>query len=342
MPNTARASKYRFAIGRQTAEGTAQSTPAYELSVASGMVAPTREEEEFEAFDADDLLLGTFAQRAGAEAEVEVFSDVDAIGLIWYAHLGAIATTGSDPNYTHTIVRAPTRPFLTAYGMRPNVPGSSDRWERAVDCAVQKIKLEAKKGEPVRHTVTLTGKTYGSGVATPTPANDRRIGAANTRLLTMIGATLKLSFTSGTPVVTRAVESLVIESEYNGMEWLQTDELTGRYLQAGNYRCGVSADLVFEDFNAYTNTFFGADAGSDMALSPIVTYGSAEFQFEVSPTADANRNLKVTIPRIRLRVEPPEPDAGGDAVRYSVSGALVRPTSGEGITVVAKTGAASY
>lgn len=343
MAQTARSSRYRFALGKQASEGTAQGTPAFEYSLASGALMPEQDEKEYEATDVDDLPLGYYKSSARGMTDVTVFPDVDAIGLPWVLHLGSDSVSGAS-DYTHTITRSYTKGFVTPYGMRPEAPGGTDRWERQVDGFVKAIEVTATKGEPLMHKLEIISKEHQFHKSAPTPTTNARLGVSGTDILTMNRAVLKLDLNS-TPASTtvRNIENVAIRSEYPNAEWIQTDELTPRYLDLGIYRCGISGEMVMESYAAYAQTFFGsATVSSDMTQSEVVVTGSLDFTFNIIPTTSATKSLQIQLPAMRFTVSPPEPSPGGEAVRFSITGAIQKPTSGEAVTVVLKNQTASY
>jgi tail tube protein len=338
MPNTARGHRYRFAIGKQTAEGTAQATPLYEFSMLNGSIKPTNTEQNFESTDADDLPLARYISYAQGAGDPTLVSDAEGTGLVWKLFLGSEAVTGAGDPWTHDITKTDAKPFATIFQMRPDVMGGTDQWERMVDSFIRGVELTATAGMPLQTKLDIIGKNYRFPVAAPTPTTDKRLHLSTTQLLTMIGATLKLDL-DASPSVTqvRNLKTVVINASYPDAQWVQTDELFGRYLDLGGFQVGVTATAVFQDFNAYNATFFGdASPTTDTDLQQGVTNGSGRFVFSILPAVTANRQIDIQLPSLRWNMSPPEPDTSGVHIEANLTATLQKPASGEPLTVSLK------
>jgi hypothetical protein len=338
LSGTARSHRYRFAIGKQTADGTPQGTPLYEYSMRTGSIKPSNTEQQFESTDADDLPLAHYISYASGMGDPTVHSDAEGIGLIWKLLLGSEAVSGASDPWTHTITKTDAKLFATMYQMRPDVMGGTDLWERAEDAFVKGVELTAQAGQPLAHKLDVISKNYRFPVAAPTPTNDKRLNLSTTQVLTTIGSTLKLDL-DATPSVTqvRNLKTVVINAAFPDAQWIQTDEVFGRYLDLGKFQVGVTATAVFENFNSYNSTFFGdASPTTDTVLQQGVTSGSGRFVFSILPAVSATRQVDIQLPSLRWRVTPPEPDPGGGHVELNLTAELQKPASGEPLTVELK------
>lgn len=347
MP-TARGSRWRFAGGKQTAEGTLQATPAFEVSLYDGSIEPVNVENPHEAADVEDLPIGSWIESAASGGDPVVSSDASSAPFWWFLLLGADVVTGA-ADKTHTITRSYTKPLWTPYQMRPGIVGGSDLWERSGDNFLKGIELRAPKGKPLQHALMTIGKSHELSVLAPTPTNDKRIKRSGVPpLLTHLGSTVKLELDT-TPAVAqiRTSENIVIRAEYPEAEWVQTDELQPRYLDLGPFSLTVTVDIIVQDYQWYAATFWGtktiaAAATPGMALSPVVVLGSMDCLFPVGPVVDANRSLQIQKPALRFRGTPPKPAPDGKAQKATLVGTMYQPASGEPITVIGKNEIVSY
>lgn len=349
MPYTARSSRWRFAGGKQSGEGSLQATPLFEVSLFDGSIEPVNTEEPHEVNDVEDLPVGTWIAAASSMGDPVVSSDAASVGFWWFLLLGSDTVTGTDPNRSHSIIRSYTKSLWTPYQMRPGLVGGSDMWERSGDHFLKGVELRAPKGKPIQHALTTIGKSHELSVAAPTPTNDKRIKRSGTPpLLTHLGSTIKLELDT-TPAATqiRTTENITIKAEYPEAEWVQTDELQPRFLDLGPFALSVAVDLILQDYQALAATFWGtktiaAAATPGMALSPVVVLGSMDCLFPVGPVVDANRSLQVQMPALRFRATPPKPAPDGKATKISLVGTVYQPSSGEPLTVISKNEIASY
>lgn len=340
MPFTATGSRFRFAVGKQTAESTVQAVPAFEVPRYEGDFGPSHDLREHETTDAGDMVQGLYVASAMWGGEVTVPSLPGSEGFLWFAHLGSDTVTGTTPNFTHTVKKAATKPYMTFYNMRPGVQGGTDLWERGVDGIVKAAEIQGTKGEPIKHKFEVIGKTYESGAAAPTPTTIQTIGTAGP-YHTMIGSTLSYDFDSVTAAQTRAIESFVIRSEYPDAEYIQTDEVFGRFVRFGKFKVGVSITMILQTYDEYRNTFFGSASGT--TLSQATNTGTLDFTFPTGPTADVNRTLQCIVQTLRYEVDAaPAPDIGGDALRIDLTASMQTPPSGEPIQIVSKNSTATY
>ena len=348
MPTTARANRYRLVWGKQTAEGTPQATGAQLIEVQGydGAIRAEKQEEEHEVLDVSDVPKGSYIRHAKWNGDPVVNTDHDAIGMPLLLHYGSgsDAVTGAT-DFTHTFTRKPEAPLWgTFYMLRPNVVGAVDRWEQGVDGFVQALELRAPEtGGPLRLALEIIGKGFNHGAVAPVPANTKKV-RGSTGFLTFQGATIKWEL-DATPAVTqrRGASNLVMRSEYANTDYVAGgDELLPRFLHYAKYRFGFTADMIFQDYEPLTATFHGARAPSLPAgQSGVVVEGSIDFTFGLV-TPVATKQLQVTVPAMRIEVEPPNPDAGGDPVSYRVTGTMREPAAGEPVTFKLFNQTASY
>lgn len=335
MAQTARGHRYRTAYGIQSAQGTLQTTPAYEVSSFDGGIEPAKQEDDLPIVDSDDIARGSIISKGWATGDPSVFVDPASCGGLWKLHLGTETKTGAGDPYNHAMTKADAKSFGTFYQMRPDIPGGTDRWEQLKDGFVKGIELSASLSQNsglITHKLDLIGTAAIFNASAPTATVDARIGASGTELLTLVGSTLKLDLgaTPATTTVT-SIESIVLSSAYANAEWIHTNALAPLYLNLGPYTCGVSITVLFDSFASYAQTFFGSTSiSSNQAQSATVVQSSLDFKFL---GLGGTHFLQTVLPVLRVEASLPKAQPSGDAVRATLTARIQKNTGGESITV---------
>lgn len=334
MAQTARNHRYRSAFGIQSGQGTLQTTPDFECSSSGGGLEPNSNEGALPLVDSDDIERGSVISKMWSTGDPTIFADPTAAGPLWKLHLGSESKTGAGDPYNHAMTKADAKSFGTFYQMRPDVPGGTDRWEQMKDAFVRGIELSGDLDTDqglIAHKLDLIGTASIFNASAPSPTTDRRIGVSGTELLTLVGSTLKLDLgsTPGTTTVTN-IKSLVVSSAYPNAEWIHTNALLASYLNLGPYACGWSANVLFDSFAAWAQTFYGTPTvGSNMAQSAVVVQSSSDFKFL---GLGGTHFIQVQLPVLRITASLPKAAPSGDAVMSTLTARIQKNTGGESIT----------
>lgn len=336
MPNVATGHRYKVAIAKQTAEGTPATSPDYIIPAYSGGLAPVQNRQRHEVADGNAYRPGGFIQRAHVEGSVELACFPNSIGRILMGHLASDTLSGIADPWTHTMVRADNQPWHTVWIARPK-PDATLHWDRFEDCLIPSIEFGWAAGVPLRCSVRIVGKAaVGNLAAAPAGGVENKLDNSEV-FYTAIGSVLNLDL-DATPAVTRVrnIESFTMRFAYEGLELVQTDELTPRFRDSGLWTVGFSADALLENYESYLATFFGSKSAAAAALSGTIVSGSLDFLFNTAPTVNANRTLQVKLPALEYAVTAPDIDASGRGVRVGLTAEVQRPAAGDPLTTILK------
>jgi hypothetical protein len=308
------------AFGKQSAEGTARTTPAFEIPMGGGFAGPERSTAELPWTNETQDAVGDYVERHGGLVDMTLpVLPVSSVAL-FEAVLGSRATTGAGP-YTHAITPSDSLPFFTFFYAQPG----GNYWQ-VTDTKIGAATLNWSPGSPLELAISGNGKTVTRAAATWTTAT---LDEGVDPFYTYIGATMK--FDSATTPASTTVSNIAggSVSINRNLDPIQTDDVTYSYNAENKRDIEVSLDdVVFENNDLINSIFTGTTTGTTM--SGQVVYGSCEFTFIGSDqTAAATRSLKVALPRV------PSADPGGSTLRYTVTGRASKPSSGASITVTA-------
>ena len=320
------------AFGKQTAEGTALTTPKFEIPMGGGFAGPERSTAELPWTNETQDAVGSYVERHGGVVDMTLpVLPVSCVGL-FEAVLGSRATSGVGP-YTHALTPSDTLPFSTFHYAQPG----GNYWQVA-DVKVGSAELSWSPGAPLELAISGNGKTVTRAGSKWTTAT---LAEAVDPFFTYIGATMK--FDAGVTPATTTVRNIAggSISINRNLDPIQTDAINYQYMGENKRDIEVSLDdVVFENNDLINTIFTGTTSGTTMAGT--VTYGSCEFLFLGSDqAAQATRSLKVTLNRVLWTIDQvPSADPGGATLRYTVTGAASKPSSGASITVTVINGSA--
>jgi hypothetical protein len=317
------------AFGKQAAEGTALTTPKFEIPMGGGFAGPERSTAELPWTNETQDSVGDYVERVGGVVDMTLpVLPVSCVGL-FEGVLGSRSTTGAGP-YTHAITPSDTLPFQTFHYAQPG----GNYWQVA-DVKLSTAQLSWSPGSPLELSISGMGKTT-TRTQPATKWTTATLVEAIDPFYTMIGATMKFEGASTTPSTTvRNIAGGSITINRN-IDPIQTDAINYQYMAEQKRDIEVSLDdVVFESNDLINQIFTGSTTGTTM--SGQVVYGSCEFLFLGSDqVAAGTRSLKVTLPRVLWTIDQvPSADPGGATLRYTVTGRASKPSSGASITVTA-------
>jgi hypothetical protein len=283
---------------KQTVKGTAAVpalTSAYKMPFTGGNIAPTRETDRLTETDASRDAGQTYIASSGVEGTPEFYVR-DAAAAFWlYAVLGAVATTGAGPNYTHTLTPANTLPYITVWRDL-----SDTLYEEFRDCKVGSLSVSAEAGAPLTMSAGIQGLqatrlTAAPDTATPVPLQSGTVYNYNDATVTLGGG------------ATALVRSFDLSIE-NNLSRQQTDNVVPYDVVEGMREVSLGFDLIFETLDEYNKFHYGGAAGTSIASTVYQT--DALFTFSLG----ANNSIAFNLPRIVYEEFDVAPDPGGDPI----------------------------
>ena len=326
-------------IALQSAEGTLATNPTYAQPLYSGLPRPVESMNEIEVTDNSGLLvIGHYKDTQFWEMDLTIPVTPVGHGAYIKSILPTLSTAGTSDPRTHTFT--PTGgtalpPFVTMFAL---APGS--QYRKFGDGTVTELVYNFEHGQMLKANVKAVGYTP-ADIASAYTATTTEVMDSDGPWYTMVGGTFKMD-AAATPATTSVATirsgALSIARE---VELIQTDGFNPEHRAIGRFRVALSAELLFENYQLFKNTFYGSTSGT--ASSPLVVFGAADLLFQVGPTTNANRTLQYALPNIALRVpEPPDSNPSGGPLVITVAGVSEKPSSGEIITGTYKSSATTF
>jgi hypothetical protein len=294
---------------RQTAKGAAADpVDGIKLPLSGGGINPVRETDRLAETDASRDAGVSYVVTSGVEGEPEFYVRDNPIAAFLYWGLGALATTGIGPDYTHVATPANGLPYVTFWR---NV--GDTLYEEYRDCKVGSLSISAEAGGPLTCTAGVQGLqttrlTAAPDTATPVAVENGPVYNFNDAAVTLGG---------GATALVRSFE-LGIE---NNITRQQTDDVVPYDIVEGTREVSLGFDLLFESLAEYNKFHYGGAAGT--AISPNIFTTSAAFTF----SKGANNEVSFNLPSIAYEEFPVEADPGGDPVTVSVRAVAQRSGS---------------
>lgn len=293
---------------KQTAKGaavTVSATKAVKMPLSGGGMAPTRETDNLSETDASRDRGVTYVSVTGSEGSPEFYVRDDSISFWLDAVLGATATSGTMPNFSHAITPSNTLPYVT---IARNV--GDLLFETYQDCKVGSLTIAADAGAPLTATAGITGRgavrtTTAIDQATPVSPQSGAVYNYNEASVTLGGG------------ATALVGSFELSIE-NNLTAQQTDDSIPIDVVEGTREIGLSFDLIFDSLTEYNKFHYGGAAGTTQ--SPTIFTTSAVFTF----TKGTNNEISFNLPSIAYEEFPVDLDPGGDPIVVSVAAAAQR------------------
>src|SRR4051812_10768320 len=90
-----------WAMAKQSAKGTAASAPTVKMFFAGApTIMPVKNRADYSLTDSTRDRQGSYTSMLAVQGNVPLYLNPDAAAFIFAASLGAVADTGSDPNYS--------------------------------------------------------------------------------------------------------------------------------------------------------------------------------------------------------------------------------------------------
>lgn len=286
---------YTLQVGRQTAKGTAQTTPAYALKVTGGDISPQRETIQLAETDSSRQEGATVVVGSRVEGTPEFYIRPSDFGLFAYAALGGLSTGGTAPNYIHTVTPANAGPYLTIY---KTVGGLIvDRYR---DCRVTSMRIRGQAGQPLSCAVTILGLTSLFNQSDPAVAVVTESPLVYSQLVVTKGG--------GVP---GTVEQFEIVIENGGAPLVGDGSLSPYDYVWGELQVSGTMTLLFESDDDY-NRFHTGTAGGTAPTTTLYTEA-----LNLKASVDANTYLEAQVTQVAYTEYPVNGDPGGAPIRVA-------------------------
>ena len=315
-----------LAAAKQTGKGTAaaltEAGGAVKNAFSGGGIGPVRETDNLSETDSSRDQGVTFVTNSGVEGEPEVYVRDESVAFWLHKVLGNVATTGTTPDFTHTITPGNVLPYITVWKMVGDT-----LFEEYRDCKVGSVSIAAEAGQPLTATLGIQGiqstrLTAAPDAATPVPVEQSAVYSYNDASVTLGG---------GATALVRSFE-LGID---NNLDRQQTDDVVPYDVVEGLREVSLGFDLIFESLDEYNKFHYGGAAGT--TISPNIFTTSAVFSFSKGAANEISFNL----PSIAYEEFPVDPDPGGDPITVAVRAVAQRGGSPV-VTATVKNQRATY
>lgn len=315
-------------LARQTGgKGALAATPVYGLGTLGGRLLELPIEQEPDQITyQSDRRISPDENRLGIAPGVTLRTRAypRSIGLLGYAALGAIATSGTT-DFTHTITPALTLPYLTVWTQLDT--------ERAKigDCKVDSLRWSWSERRPLEVEAGLLGLSAALGEAAFSPTNDE----TGQSKFAPPGGSFKLDAASGTPVEAKITGGEITISN-NIVPIPLSKALYPDDVYEGEQLIEVSLNLMPDDFAEWRKAVTGSPSGT--AASNVPVFGSFDVKFTISPTVE----LQLAAGRVAFFPDFPEGDPDGGPVELVVPGRVKQPVSGNAFVMTLKNQVSAY
>lgn len=295
-----RGNQATFALAKQSAKGTPNTTYTDRAFFTGGSIAPTRSVDNLAETDANRDQGQSFVSNYGVEGAPELYVRDSIIHHILQAGLGSLSTAGSGAPYTHTLTPADALPYYTLYREIGNT-----LFEQFDDCKANELTISADAGQPLTASISFLGRKATRLASQP---------AAITSLDPAQGAVY--NFGEATVTLGGAATALVSSFEMtltNNTTTQQTDDFNFYDIVEGQRELTLGFTLVFESLAQYNLFHYGGTSGTTQ--SPTLATTSANFAFV--KTAVTNE-IDFDFPSIAYEELPVDPDPGGAPITVDV------------------------
>lgn len=270
-------------------------------------------------------------QVGGAIGGFSCLAYPDVLGRLAAIFFAEDTVTGSGDPYTHTITSGgDTETWMTIF-QRLGSSGGQNLLQRFGDCKMQSFKFEAGDGQDGGALITvgdimgINAGDYKSTAPSATVASDTKaIEWAN------VEGTIEVN---GTAIATVTGESLEVSREY------ELGKGDSPYIKAlvgkkGLISRSLTAFLSEETLPVLKNALYGTTTPSD---NDEITTNVVEISVETIYTADTNRSVTITTPKVLVAVQDMVSDLKGDVegglIPLTIGGRCVPTNSADALTI---------
>lgn len=310
---------------KQTAKGSPGASPTFSHGITDGSVMTVEVQQELES-RTSGTRFAPAVNRTGIMPGMEFTCRAHAAsaGLWLYGALGAVATTGSAPNFSHAITLGSDLPYLTAFG----------KLESSIyvveDLKVDTLELSWSENDPVEMAVSGMGCDIDlAGTFTPGTSDEFAT------YMRPAGGTFQIDI-DGSTLAAAQVTAGSVSIANNLTPVMLSGRLTPGDVFPGQQAIEVSLDVTPDNLADWRTILTGTSNGTTVSAAPI--YGSFSVQF-----TDGTKTLTLAAGRVAFTTEFPAANADGGPITLSLAGLVVLgATGGTAFTATLTNGVASY
>jgi hypothetical protein len=314
--------QWTLALGKQSAKGTAQTTPTYKLKATGGDIVPNRERITLEESDASAQEAATVIVGADCGGTPEFYIRPADAGLTAYAALGAISSTVGPTNFVHTITPANIGPYLTGF----KAIGATALVDRYMDLRPRQITWRGQTKQPLTCALDVFGLSFLLNQTDPalTPVTDTPFTWP------------EITVSKG-GVDPHTIEAFEITANRNATVITGDNGLSAYDLIWGKFSVRGTLTLLFENDDDYNN-FHG---GSPSATTPTTTVPTEALT--ITATRGANTSMAWVMTGISAESYPVNMNTAGTPIMVSM-GFKTEPqaTLANNLSVILANQTASY
>lgn len=323
MPLVTPNNNYLIGIHKQTNESTVGTVADYSVPVYSATLGPTYEDRRVEVTDAQAIQADAYKGLTSWSADVEVPAFGRSLGVFLQTLWPTDTPTGTDPK-THTFSGlGAVQPWVAMYSEWPGAGAFEQTFGAGVATGI--TFSATAEGGPLRIGYTAIGKTPSVANYTVTTADTLADGYFT---LQATGANVEADYDTPNVNPTTAitnVTSVELSVTRDATPVQTVDGVSVNYLSTGRVVPAGTMEVVYDSWDMYRASYFGAVAGS--AVSPTIVKGALDLNFKHS--TDAAVTFELYVPSVQFKVDPPTPSPSGDALSQSVTLNVMKPTTGD-------------
>lgn len=314
---------FTLAIGKQTAKGTAQTTPKFKLRLTGGIVVP--DPQILDLPETDSSIQRSRAVKVGqlVGGAIEGFVRSDEFAFLGYGALGANGTSGAGP-YTHTNTAAAAAPYFTLYPAYDST-GLVDRY---VDCRLTELSAQGGANQALSYSAAFLGITATHGETDP-------VSPAPSSVEPLVYPHVTVTFDS---VTTDIVEAFTIKSTKVGQAiqgdtgMAPSDVALGRWSVEGTLRVLFETDAIWRKW--ITASGVGTAASQTLFTAPLTILASR---------SATNDEVSFVLTAVEIRKVTLVPDPAGNPLFYDIEwSAQPQATIANTLSIVSKNLIATY
>lgn len=302
-----RGNQATWALAKQAAKGTPNTTYTDRLFFTGGNIAPVRSVANLAETDSNRDQGTSYVENYGVEGAPEAYARDAVLHHLLTAPLGAVVDSGAT-NFTHTITPANALSYYTLY---KEIGGTL--FEQFNDCMANELTVTADAGSPLTVSTSFLG------------INATRL-AAQPATITSLTPAQGAVYNFGEVTVTLAGGTVHTVSSFemtltNNTTQQQTDTFAFYDDVPGQRELTLGFNMIFETLDEYNRFHYGGIAGT--AQSPTLATVAANFTF----TKGVNNSINFDFPALSYEEYPADPDPGGAPIVASVRARAQRGAS---------------
>ena len=327
MPIVAPNNSHLIGIAKQTNEATTAAVATYSVPVFSANITPTYDERRVEVTDASSIQSDVYKGLTYWTAEAEFPAYSRSLGTFLQSLWPTDTKTGAGP-FVHTFSGlGGTQSWVAMYSEWPAAGAFEQTFGKGQATGIG--FTADQDGGPLRIRYTAMGQTPSVASYTVTTADDQTQG-----YFTLQSATATIKTDLDTPDVTPTVSATNVQAVTINVDRAATPVPTADGISVTNIGSGKvtptgTATFIYNDWEAYRATYFGAVAGT--AVSSTIVKGALKLNFTHTTAADT---FSLYCPAVQFKATAPAPSPTGDPITFEVALNIQKPASGDHVQPV--------